>query len=214
MAKLQVIVGSTRPGRLAGPVAEWAAERAREHGGFDVELVDLADYGLPVLDEPGLPRFGDYQHAHTRRWSAKVDEADAFVFVTPEYNYGPSVALLNAVDYLHREWAYKPVGFVSYGGIAGGLRSVQVMKQVVTTVRMMPIPEGVAVPLVMQYLTDGAFAPPPPITAAVAPMLDELQRWTVALTDLRTGPPISLPAPPPGFAPAGRPGPDPEVETV
>ncbi|GAA3873884.1 NAD(P)H-dependent oxidoreductase [Streptomyces lacrimifluminis] len=213
--KLQIIVGSTRPGRLARPVADWAAEAAEKHGGFEVELVDLVDYGLPLLDEPGPPRMGRYEHEHTRRWSAKIKEADAFVFVTPEYNYGPSVSLLNAVDYLHNEWLYAPVGFVSYGGIAGGLRSVQVMKQVVTTVRMMPIPEGVAIPFVMQHVKAGVFDPPPPVTGSVAPMLTELARWANVLRPLRTAPPPPpppLPGPataPPGSAPApGPPGAD------
>lgn len=201
MPRLQVIVGSTRPGRIALPVAEWARDRALEHGEFDVELVDIADYELPVLDEPHMPRFENYQHEHTKRWSAKIDEADAFVFVTPEYNYGPSIALLNAVDFLHREWGYKPVGFVSYGGVAGGLRSVQVMKQVVTTVKMMPIPEGVPVPFVHQHLTDGVFTPSPPVAAGATPMFDELRRWATALHELRSSPPPPPPGPPPGFSP-------------
>lgn len=198
MAKLQIIVGSTRPGRAALPIATWVAEQAREHGGLDVDLVDVAEFDLPVLDEPLMPRLEKYEHDHTRRWSAKIDEADAFVFVTPEYNYGPSVALLNAVDYLHREWGYKPVAFVSYGGVAAGLRSVQAMKQVVTTLRMMPIPEGVSVPFVMQHLSPDGFAPPPGAAAAAGPMFDELVRWTEALHDLRHGPPPPPPPPPPG----------------
>jgi NAD(P)H-dependent FMN reductase len=215
--KLQVIVGSTRPGRLARPIAEWAAEAAEKHGGFEVELVDLADYALPLLDEPGPPRMGRYEHEHTRRWSAKIKEADAFVFVTPEYNYGPSVSLLNAVDYLHNEWLYAPVGFVSYGGVAGGLRSVQVMKQIVTTLRMMPIPEGVSVPFVMQHIEGGVFTPPPPVAGSVAPMLSELARWADVLRPLRTAPPPPpppLPGPPAApFGSAPSPGPR-EATTV
>lgn len=194
LVKLQIIVGSTRPGRLALPIAEWTAETAEKHGGFQVELVDPAEYALPLLDEPGHPRAGHYQHEHTRRWSTKISQAEAFIFVTPEYNHGPSPSLLNAVNYLHNEWRYTPVGFVSYGGIAGGLRSVQVMKQVVTSIRMMPIPEGIAIPLVHQHLHNGTFTPPPPVTAAIAPMLAELTRWTDALRLLRTAPP---PPPPP-----------------
>lgn len=207
--KLQVIVGSTRPGRLARPVADWSVEAAEKYGGFEVELVDLADYALPLLDEPGPPRMGRYEHEHTRRWSAKIKEADAFVFVTPEYNYGPSPSLLNAVDYLHNEWLYAPVGFVSYGGIAGGLRSVQVMKQIVTTLRMMPIPDGVAVPFVMQHVQDGVFTPPPPVADSVAPMLSELARWAEVLRPLRQGPPPPPPRLPGPAAPMSGPGPTP-----
>ena len=193
MAKLHIIVGSTRPGRLAAPIAQWIFERAAADGRFDVELVDIADYGLPVLDERHHPMMGRYEQEHTQRWAAKIGEGDAFIFVTPEYNYGPSIALLNALDYLAREWTYAPVAFVSYGGIAGGLRAVQVMKQIVTTVRMMPLPDGVVLPLVMQHFQDGAFVPPPSAERAVTPMLTELLRWTLALGPLRAeGPPPAL----------------------
>jgi NAD(P)H-dependent FMN reductase len=196
MAQLQIIVGSTRPGRAALPIARWAFDRAVAHGGFEVELVDLEDYALPVLDEPRHPRMGRYEHEHTKRWSAKIADGDAFVFVTPEYNYGPSVSLLNAFDYLSGEWQYKPVGFVSYGGLSGGLRSVQVMKQIVTTVKMMPVPEGVAIPMVMQHLGDNGFTSTPILDAAVPIMLDELLRWEGALEDLRHNPPPPPPMPP------------------
>lgn len=209
MPNLKIIIGSTRPGRISPPIAQWVAKAATAHGGFDVELVDLLDHELPLLDEPAHPRLAKYQHEHTRRWASKVAQADAFVFVTPEYNSAPSPSLLNAVDYLYHEWAYKPVGFVSYGGLSGGLRSVQVMKQVVAAVRMTPIPEGVAIPLVMQFLAGDQFAPPPPIEAAAAPMFDELLRWTEALHELRMGPPPPPPPGPPGPPPGAGPGPRP-----
>lgn len=202
MPKVQIIVGSTRPGRLAGPIAQWVFEQTAADGRFDVELVDIAEYGLPVLDERHHPVLGRYENEHTRRWAAKIQEADAFIFVSPEYNYGPSAALLNAFDYLGREWMYAPVAFVSYGGIAGGLRAVQVMKQIVTTVRMMPVPDGVALPLVMQNFESGEFVPPPSAQGAVAPMLTELLRWTQALGPLRAqGPPSALPPGPPAPRP-------------
>lgn len=206
MPKLQIIVGSTRPGRIAKPIADWVFDLAAADGRFDVDLVDIADYELPVLDEPHHPVLGQYENEHTKRWASKIAEADAFVFVAPEYNYGPGVALLNAFDYLGREWAYAPVAFVSYGGIAGGLRAVQAMKQVVTTVRMMPIPDGVVLPLVMQHLKDGQFVPPVSAELAVGSMLTELLRWTNALGRMRTeGPP--LPASPPSPPPEPRPDP-------
>nr|WP_231707792.1 NAD(P)H-dependent oxidoreductase [Arthrobacter caoxuetaonis] len=196
---MQIIVGSTRPGRLAGPIAKWVFEKTAADGRFDVELVDIAEYGLPVLDERHHPVLGRYENEHTQRWAAKIQEADAFIFVSPEYNYGPSAALLNAFDYLGREWMYAPVAFVSYGGIAGGLRAVQVMKQIVTTVRMMPVPDGVALPLVMQNFEAGEFVPPPSAQRSVAPMLAELLRWTQVLGPLRAEgpPPPTLPPGPP-----------------
>lgn len=205
MPLLQVVIASTRPGRAGLPIGQWAAEAAAKHGGFDVELVDLASMQLPLHDEPHHPRTGQYTKEHTRRWSEKVGAADAFVFVTPEYNYGPPPALLNAVNFLYAEWAYKAVAFVSYGGVAAGLRSVQALKQVLTTLRMMPIPDGVALPFVFQHLGADGLTPPPPITAAVSPMLDELLRWTDALEYLRNSPLPAPPAPPPAINASGPP---------
>jgi NAD(P)H-dependent FMN reductase len=135
MLKLHVVIASTRPGRVGPVIGKWFHEFAVGHGKFEVELVDLADPQLPLMDEPAHPRLQQYEHQHTRAWSAKVDEADAFVFVTPEYNYSAPPSLINALDYLYKEWNYKPAGFVSYGGISGGIRAVQMIKQMVTTLK-------------------------------------------------------------------------------
>ncbi len=183
---LQIVVASTRPGRKGPSVAAWMLERAHAHEAFDASLTDLAEVSLPIFDEPEHPRFGRYVHEHTKRFSARILEADAFVFVTPEYNFSMPPALLNALHYLAREWAYAPVGFVSYGGVSGGTRSVQMAKQVVTTLKMMPIPEAVALPFFTKQLSDdGRFAPGEIQDKAAAAMLDELLRWTNALTGLR-----------------------------
>jgi len=119
--------------------------------------------------------------------SAIVSRADAFVFVTPEYNYGSPPSLVNALDYLLREWAYKPVGFVSYGGISGGTRSVQMTKQIVTGLRMMPMVEAVNIPMFTQYIDRHTheFKPTEVQEKASVAMLDELARWTEALAPLR-----------------------------
>lgn len=206
--KLLIIIASTRPGRLGLPIGRWAADAAKAHGGFEVEVADLAVLDLPLLDEPGHPRMGKYGQAHTRDWSASVERADAFLFVTPEYNYGPPPSLLNAINFLFWEWAYKPVGFVSYGGISAGLRSVQVLKQIVTTVRMMPVQDGVAVPFVMQHVQDGVFSPTPIMEETLPFHLDEVLRWTNALEGLRAQVPQlrqllppGAPKPPPGATP-------------
>ncbi|MDF2688137.1 MAG: NADPH-dependent reductase, partial [Microvirga sp.] len=141
--KLHIIIASTRPGRVGPGIAQWFSEYVAEHGRFEPVLVDLAEFNLPLFDEPEHPMKQNYHHAPTQPWAESVSAADAFVFVTPEYNYAPPPALVNALNYLSREWNYAPAGFVSYGGISGGLRSVQVAKQIVTTLKMMPIPEGV-----------------------------------------------------------------------
>jgi NAD(P)H-dependent FMN reductase len=154
MPRLQIIIASTRPGRVGLPVGRWFEGRARAHGGFDVEVVDLAELGLPFVDEPNHPRLRQYTQEHTREWSAKVDAADAFAFVMPEYNYGFNAPLKNAIDFLHQEWMYKPVGFVSYGGVSAGTRAVQMIKQVVTTLNMFALNEAVAIPFVAQFLDD------------------------------------------------------------
>ena len=188
MLKLQIVVVSTRPERKGGAVGAWMLEQAQRHGKFDVELVDLREVNLPLFDEPRHPRLRQYEHAHTKAWSAIVDRADAFVFVTPEYNYGSPPSLVNALDFLLHEWAYKPVGFTSYGGVSGGTRGVQMSKQIVTSLRMMPMVEAVNVPFFAQHLdaTTGAFAPPPAQEQAATAMLDELLKWATALKTMRS----------------------------
>jgi NAD(P)H-dependent FMN reductase len=188
MPKLNVIVASTRPGRVGYPVGQWFADVAREHGGFEVELVDLAEIGLPLYDEPNHPRLGQYEHQHTRDWSVKVASADAFVFVTPEYNHGMPATLKNCLDYLHSEWQYKPAGFVSYGGVAAGTRAVQMAKPVLAALKMTPVPETVAIPFVTQFLDEeGVVRPNEIMEGSAKTMLDELVRYTKALALLRQG---------------------------
>jgi NAD(P)H-dependent FMN reductase len=183
---LRIIIGSTRPGRVGPSVAAWIADRARDHGGFDVQVTDLAELNLPLLDEPNHPRLGQYTKQHTRDWSALVAASDAFVFVTPEYNYGFNAALKNAIDYLHAEWQHKVAGVVSYGGVAAGTRATQMLKQVLTAVKIMPVPEAVNIPFVAQHIDqDRRFKSTELIDASATAMLDELLRWTESLAPLR-----------------------------
>lgn len=183
--KLNVVIGSTRPGRIGPSVAKWFDGAARKHGAFEVELVDIEAFELPVYDEPKHPMMQDYRHDHTKAWAASVASADAFVFVTPEYNYFAPPALVNAIDYLNKEWAYKPAGIVSYGGLSGGLRAAQSLKSLVTTVRMMPIPEGVAVPYVGKSVEDDVFKPSDMMQQGAEAMLAELHKWAEALKPMR-----------------------------
>jgi NAD(P)H-dependent FMN reductase len=186
MPRLAVIIGSTRPGRAGRPIGEWFVRRADAHGAFDVDQVDLADLALPLLDEPAHPRTGNYVHEHTKAWSARIAAADAVVMVTPEYNFGYSAVLKNAIDYLHGEWLYKPVGFVSYGGVAGGTRAVQQLKQVVTTLRMIPVFEAVTIPFHSELIAPpGRFEPGEATERAADSMLTELLRMVPASAVLR-----------------------------
>ncbi len=185
---LQVITASTRDGRKGPVVADWFLDQARRHEGFRIEPVDLARVDLPLFDEPRHPRLQDYEHAHTQEWAEIVERADAFVVVTPEYDHSPPAALLNAFQFLVREWAYKPLGFVSYGGVSGGTRSAEVSKLVATTLRMMPIPEAVSIPFFSRHIDEasGDFTPGEVQEKASRVMLDELLRWTRALRVLRS----------------------------
>jgi len=183
---LMIIIASTRPGRVGLPVAQWFERRAITHGGFAIDLVDLAALNLPFMDEPNHPRLRQYTRQHTKDWSARVAAADAFVFVMPEYNYGFNAPLKNAIDYLQHEWAYKPVGFVSYGGISAGTRAVQMIKQVVTTLKMTPLFEAVSIPFVQQFIDDqGEVQANEIMEIAATALLDELQRVEGALRPLR-----------------------------
>ena len=183
---LTIIIASTRPGRSGLPIGRWFAERARAHRGFDVTVADLADVDLPMLDEPDHPRLRRYRNKHTRAWSATIDAADAFVFVTPEYNHGYPAALKNAIDYLHEEWLAKPVGFVSYGGVAAGTRAVAQLLPVVAAVKLLPVAEAVSIPFHSQLFDDAGRLHPNEIMdhAAVA-MLDALVDAEAALRPLR-----------------------------
>ena len=145
---LLVIIASTRPGRLGLPIANWAISEIEKHGDFEVDVADLALMNLPMLDEPHHPIHRNYTKPHTIAWSKRVDAADAILIVTPEYNYGMPGSLKNALDFLIHEWNYKPVAFISYGGMSGGMRSVMMAKQVVTTLKMVPLPEAVNIHMV------------------------------------------------------------------
>jgi NAD(P)H-dependent FMN reductase len=182
---LRVIIVSTRPGRAGKSIGDWFVEEARRDGRFDIDVTDLAELALPSLDEPHHPRLRQYVHEHTRAWSRTVEESDAFVLVMPEYNHGFAASIKNAIDYLHDEWGHKPVGFVSYGGISAGMRAVQMLKPVLSCLRMVPVTDQVALANFSQFLRDGAFAPGELASQAVTVMLDDLERTMHALGQLR-----------------------------
>jgi NAD(P)H-dependent FMN reductase len=152
-----------------------------------VDLVDLKAVNLPMFAERKHPRLGGYESDIQKTWATRVAGLDAFVFVAPEYNYSTSPALLNAIDYLYAEWHYKPVGLVSYGGVSAGLRAAQMVKQTLTALKMVPIPEAVAVPFVGQAVdrASGRFSATEAHEKSATTVLDELARWTAALAHLR-----------------------------
>jgi NAD(P)H-dependent FMN reductase len=186
MPTLQIIVGSVRPGRVGLPVARWFEKRAKAHGHFDIDFADLAEIGLPFTDEPSHPRLQDYVHDHTKEWSARVERADAFAWVMPEYNTGMAPALKNALDFLNQEWRYKPVGMVSYGGVSAGTRSSQQAKLTAIELAMFALRTPVAIPFVKKFLgDDGEIEPNDEMNEGAEALLDELAKVEATTRQLR-----------------------------
>jgi NAD(P)H-dependent FMN reductase len=183
--KLLVVIASTRPGRIGKTIGDWFVAQAHEHGGAEIDVADLAEVNLPLFDEPEHPATGRYLHEHTKRWSAQVAAADAVVIVMPEYNHSYNAAVKNALDYLNREWAYKPVAFVSYGGVSGGLRAVQALKPVVAALRMVPVVDAVTIPMAHTMIDASGFHPSELVTASAKGVLDELVRLAGPLATVR-----------------------------
>lgn len=185
--RVLVLGCSTRPGAFGRAVRIWLmdtlAPRAADLG-VHLVPVALSDLDLPFLDEEEHPSSGIYRQEHTRRWSAMVDAADGFIAVTPEYNYGMPATLKNALDYLSREWAWKPIGFVSYGNTSAGTRSVQHAKQVVTTLRLVPLGATVAI-RIGEAAEDGVIRPNAALAGAADGVLEELVRLAHALRPMR-----------------------------
>lgn len=194
MLRIGIILGTTRPGRRGVLVAPWVTDIARSHpmlrdGGGQVELIDLADTGLTLLEEPAPAMFGVYQHQHTRRWSERINKLDAFVFVTAEYNHSIPAPLKNAVDHLFAEWNDKAAGILSYG-VNGGVRAAEHLRQVLAEVKVATVRAQPALSLFEDFviedpLATGGFAPRDRQRAAVEQMLDELVAWAAALRTVR-----------------------------
>ncbi|MFF0309125.1 NADPH-dependent FMN reductase [Streptosporangium sp. NPDC004379] len=214
MIRIAVVVGSTRPGRRGAGVARWVEEAAGRHaaakaGEAAVELVDIAEYGLPLLDEPLPAIFGDYRNPHTVRWAETIRSFDAFVFVTPEYNHSVPAALKNAIDYLYAEWHDKAAGIVGYG-VEGGIRAAEHLRLVLAETKVAVVGTQVALSMFTDIVvTDpadpGVLSPTERQQKAMTAMLDEVVAWSRALRPLRepagTGdglPPVSLSAARPG----------------
>jgi NAD(P)H-dependent FMN reductase len=182
--RIALILGSTRPGRRGDQIAAWALEVARAHGGADYDLVDLADHALGNLDEPGNPSLQQYEHDHTRAWSALVDGFDGYVFLVPEYNHSYPGALKNALDYVYREWNDKAAGIISYGGWVAGARAAEALRLVLAELQVATVRTQPTISTRPSFHT-GTFVPQDGLDAAVAGMLDQVIAWSGALRGLR-----------------------------
>jgi NAD(P)H-dependent FMN reductase len=187
---ISVIVGSTRPGRFSEKPAHWILQQLKKRDGVDARLLDLRDFPMPFFDQPATPATPgrpDFEHEFVRKWTAAIAESDGFVFVTPEYNYGPAAVLKNAIDWVYSEWHRKAACFVSYGNV-GGARSVQQLRQTVIELQLAPIRASVHIPvatLIAHYRGGDVDAGLADLDAAAGVMIDNLLWWTEALKAAR-----------------------------
>jgi NAD(P)H-dependent FMN reductase len=184
LIKIGIIIGSTRPGRNSEAVAKWFFELAQKRGNAQYELIDIKEYNLPLLDEPAPPSLGKYSKEHTKKWAAKIDSLDAFVFVTPEYNHSTSGALKNALDYLYKEWNNKAAGFVSFGS-ALGARAVEQLRLIMGELQVADIRNQVSLSLFTDFENFSVFKPNPRHEASVQSLLEQLVAWGTAMKSLR-----------------------------
>lgn len=186
MIRIGIIIGSTRPGRNGEAVARWVYEHARKRTDAEFELVDLKDFNLPMYDEPMPPSFGkNYQHEHTKRWSAKIDSLDGFVFVTPEYNHATTGALKNALDFLYLEWNNKAAGFVGYGSL-GGARAIENLRTIMSELQVAHVRQQVSFSLFTDFENFSVFKPNEEVhVPALNTMLDQLIAWTASMKMVR-----------------------------
>jgi NAD(P)H-dependent FMN reductase len=192
MSKLHIIIGSTRPGRAADLVAPWVIDRARNHGGFDVEVLDLRDWALPMFAETfeTVGDFNDptYSSPVVRSWNHKIAEADAFLVITPEYNHSVPGVLKNAIDSVFVSFAFrnKPIAAVGYsGGIAGGVRAIEHLAQIAVEAEMMPLRTMTILPQVFEAFTASGQPVSPVADISLRTALDDLKWWSDALGSAR-----------------------------
>lgn len=189
--KIKIIIGSIRQNRFGDKPAHWIFEEAKKQKNLEPELLDLKNYRLPFFDEPFSPSTitdGNYPNETARIWAQKIEEADGFIIVTPEYNHGTSGVLKNALDHIYSEWNNKPIGFVSYGSV-GGARAVEQLRQVAVELQMAPIRNAVHIPQPWNLLDEkgnlkeGALEP---FQKSAEGFLDQLIWWTKTLKNART----------------------------
>lgn len=184
---IAVIIASTRPQRHGPLIGQWVVDNLARREALDVSLVDLADYNLPLLDEPEPAQSRAYIHDHTRNWSQTIDGADGFIMVLPEHNRSMPASVKNALDCLYWEWQHKPIGFVSYsGGMSGGIRAVEMTKQVATTLSMLVPNDMVNLPRIDSLVAGGRIAAPVGAVDALDGLADALETYLAASALLRS----------------------------
>jgi len=184
---LKVILGSTREGRLGIKVFEWAKKMLAAHKEFETEFIDLKDWPIPFYNFAGSPAYGPLDSDIVKRFTAKIAEGDAFLVVTPEYNHGYTAVLKNAMDHVYKEWNNKPIAFISYGGMVGGSRAVEQLRQVAIELQMAPIREAVYMPMVWEAFDERGNMKNEHYTKMLESMLKQFQWWASTLKAGRDG---------------------------
>ncbi|GAA0247494.1 NAD(P)H-dependent oxidoreductase [Cryptosporangium japonicum] len=187
MARIGIILGSTRPNRNGEQVAKWVLDVASQRDDAEYELVDLRDYPLPHLDEPIPASAGQYQNDHTKAWAEKIASFDGYVFVTPEYNHSTSGVLKNAIDYLYAEWNNKAAGIVSYGGV-GGARAAEHLRLILGELQIADVRAQVAISIVTEFENFSVFKPNDYLAGSLGTLLDQTVAWSTALQSVRKAP--------------------------
>lgn len=184
MSKIAIVTGSTRPGRVNAGVAEWVLAQAQLRGDADYEIVDIADFALPVLDEPYPAAYQNYQNDHTKAWSAKIAEFDGYIFITGEYNHSVQPAMANAISFLNAEFANKAAGMVGYGS-AYGVRAMEHLRGILSELQVAHVQKTGMFSLFTDFENFSTFKPTEMQAASLAPMLDQLIPWTHAMKTVR-----------------------------
>ena len=192
MTVISVIVGSTREGRFSEKPARWILQHLKQRAGVEARLLDLRDFPMPFFDQPvppAMPGRAPYQNEVVKKWTAEIAAADGFIFVTPEYNFGPAAVLKNAIDWVYPEWNRKAAAFVSYGSAAGA-RSVQQLRESAIELQMAPVRFSVHIPVATLFAhfqggdVDKGLAE---VETPAKAMIDDLLWWTAALKTARAG---------------------------
>ena len=180
MEKLNIgiIIGSTREGRVSPQVATWVKELADKRGDANYTIIDIADYKLPLLGEPGADASGAVA------WSEIIDKQDGFVFIVQEYNHSITGALKNAIDYLRTEWNNKAAGIVSYGSV-GGARATEHLRGILGELLIADVRVHPALSLFTDFENGSIFKPAQVQADSVNQMLDQVIPWSRALSTLR-----------------------------
>jgi NAD(P)H-dependent FMN reductase len=181
-----IILGSTRPNRAGEGVAKWVFDIASRRTDAEFTYIDIAEFDLPLLDEPVPASMGQYSKEHTKRWAAAIAPLDGFIFVTPEYNHGTSGALKNAIDYLYAEWNDKVAGFVGYGS-AGGVRAVEVLRLIMGNLKVADVNAQVQLSLFTDFENFSVFKPHERNEANLNTVIDQVIRWGTAFKSMRAG---------------------------